>query len=175
MWSPDVFGDTGDAAAGILVYASPNVIVKSNNVSQTQYGIAIVSDPDFGAADNAQVTSNTVSTTHLYDGIDQCSNNNTASLNTINGSDEAAVHVDNTCSNHSTGNNNTVNKNKINSACAGVLVGPGTSGNAIGTNTYYNTVTLKLTGIDTCTPPPFGTRNNQSQAKAHGKFSPATP
>jgi hypothetical protein len=170
VWAPDVFGDVGNAAAGILVYAAPNVIVKSNNVSQTQYGIAIVSDSSVGSADNAQVTSNTVSTTHLYDGIDLCSNSNVATLNTINGSDEAAVHVDATCS--STGNNNTVNGNKINSACAGILVGPGTSGNNIGTNTYYNTVTLKMTGSDTCTPAPIRS-GKLSQARSHGKFSPA--
>jgi hypothetical protein len=170
VWAPDVFGDVGNAAAGILVYAAPNVIVKSNNVSQTQYGIAIVTDSNFGSADNAQVTSNTVSTTHLYDGIDLCSNSNVATLNTVNGSDEAAVHVDATCS--STGNNNTVNGNKINSACAGILVGPGTSGNNIGTNTYYNTVTLKMTGSDTCTPAPIRS-GKLSQARSHGKFSPA--
>ncbi len=140
-------------------------------MSQTQFGIATVSNPSDGSADGAQITSNTVSTTHLYDGIDVCSNSNFVNLNTINGSNEAAIHLDATCG--STGNSSTVGSNKINSACAGVLVGPGTSGNTIGSNTYYNTVTLKMTGSDTCTPPPI--RSKLSQARSHGKFSPAKP
>ncbi len=119
MWAPDVFGDTGNAAAGLLVYASPNVAIKTNNVSNTQYGIAIVGDPTLGAADVATVTSNTVSLTHLYDGIDLCSNTNTAT----GGSDESGIHLDDTCTGASTGN--TVTSNKINSACAGILSGPG--------------------------------------------------
>jgi hypothetical protein len=93
VWAPDVFGDTGDAAAGLLVYASPNVAIKTNNVSNTQYGIAIVSDPTLGAADGATLSSNTVSLTHLYDGIDLCSNTNTATGNTIN-EDACAGRVD---------------------------------------------------------------------------------
>jgi copper-binding protein NosD len=114
VWAPDVFGDTGNAAAGLLVYTSPNVTIKSNNVSNTQYGIAIVSDPTLGVADGAILTSNTVSLTHLYDGIDLCSNNNKATGNTISGSDESGIHLDDTCPGAGTGN--TVTSNKINSA-----------------------------------------------------------
>jgi hypothetical protein len=152
VWAPDVFGDTADAAAGLLVYASPNVAIKSNNVSNTQYGIAIVSDPNFGAADGANVTSNTVSATHLYDGIDLCSNSNIVTANTINGSDEAAIHVDDTCTGTSTGN--MVTKNQINSACAGILSGPPASSNTTIPNTFYNVVTLQEPGSNTCTPAP---------------------
>jgi hypothetical protein len=143
VWAPDVYGDTGNAAAGLLVYASPNVAIKSNNVNNTQYGIAVVSDPTYGAADGATLTGNTVSITHLYDGIDLCSNNNTATGNTVNGSDEAAVHLDDTCTGASTGN--TIKSNTFNSACAGVLSGPGASGTTT-PNTFYNVVTLQATG-----------------------------
>lgn len=176
VWAPDVYGDTGDAAAGILVYASQNVAISKNSVSETQYGIAVVSDTTstLGGANGAQITDNTVATTHLYDGIDLCSNNNRATGNTINGSDESAVHADDTCSGTygTTGNNNTIQSNKINGACAGVLLGTGT-GNGPGANTYYNTVNLSLAG-DTCTPPPSGS-SKKGVAKSHGHFSPARP
>jgi len=170
VWAPDVFGDTGDAAAGILVYASPNVAVKSNNVSNTQYGIAIVSDPKYGLADTATVTSNTVSLTHLYDGIDLCSNTNTATGNTINGSDESAIHLDDTCTGASTGN--TVTSNKINSACAGILSGPAATG-TITSNTFYNVVTLQETASNTCTPPPG--LPNKAAARSHARIRAARP
>ena len=170
VWAPDVFGDTADAAAGILVYASPNVAIKSNNVSNTQFGIAIVSDPNFGAADGATLTSNTVSATHLYDGIDLCSNSNTATGNTISGSDEAAIHLDDTCTGASTGN--TVTSNKINSACAGILSGPGATG-TITSNTFYNVVTLQETGSNTCTPPPG--IPNKAGARSHARIRAARP
>jgi parallel beta-helix repeat protein len=175
VWAPDVFGDTGDAAAGILVYASQNVAVSKNNVSNTQYGIAIVSDSTstFGGANGAQITSNTIATTHLYDGVDLCSNNNRVTSNTINGSDESAVHADDTCSgsNGTTGNNNTIQSNIINNACAGVLLGTGT-GNGPGSNTYYNTVNLSMAG-DTCTPPPRA--GQHAVARSRGKVSPVRP
>lgn len=171
IWAPDVFGDTGDAASGILVYASSNVIIKSNNVSQTQYGIVIVDDPSFGPG-AAVITMNTVSATHLYDGIDLCGSNNVVTSNAINGSDESAIHLDDTCTGASTGN--IVKSNTINSACAGILSGAGASGNTTSPNTYYNAGTLQLTGTDTCTPPPA--RFGQTKvARAHGHFRPAKP
>jgi hypothetical protein len=171
VWAPDVFGDTGDAAAGILVYASPNVAIKSNNVSNTQFGIAIVSDPTLGAADGAHLTSNTVSATHLYDGIDLCSNTNVVTANTINGSDEAAIHVDDTCTGASIGN--MVTRNQINSACAGILSGPPASSNTTIPNTFYNVVSLQSTGTNTCTPPPG--MPNKTGAESHARTRAARP
>ena len=171
VWAPDVYGDTGNAAAGLLVYASPNVAIKSNNVNNTQYGIAVVSDPTYGAADGATLTGNTVSSTHLYDGIDLCSNSNTATGNFVNGSDEAAVHVDDTCTGASTGN--TIKANSFNSACAGVLSGPGASGNTTTPNTSYNVVTLQVTGSNTCTPPPGLAK--RALAGSHGRIMAARP
>jgi hypothetical protein len=168
VWALDTIMDPGDAAAGILVYAASGVSISSNNVSNTQYGIVTVSDLNYGTGDNTTVTKNTVSTTHIFDGIDLCSNNNSATSNLINGSDEAGVHVDATCTGNS--NNNTVQKNTINSACAGVLVGMG-SGNVTTPNTYYNTANLQLTGTDICTPPLGPIKKSQAKAK----FSPARP
>ncbi|HWZ81618.1 MAG TPA: right-handed parallel beta-helix repeat-containing protein [Terriglobales bacterium] len=151
VWSPDNIGDPGDAAAGILVYASAGVNITSNNVSDTQFGIAVVSDPNFGNANNSLVTKNTVSATHIFDGIDLCSNGNTVNTNIVNGSDEAGIHVDDSCTGSATGNQ--VTKNTINSACAGILIGPGATGNTTAPNTYYNVVTQRLDNATQCSPP----------------------
>ncbi len=170
VWTPDVFGDTGDAAAGILVYDSPSVSITSNNVSETQYGIVVESDGS-ESADNAQITTNVISATHFYDAIDLCnSSNSNVTGNKINGADESGVHVDNTCGNPSL--SNTVKSNTINSTCAGVLSGPA-SGNTISPNTYYNTANLVLTGVDTCTPAPV--RGGKRMARAHGRVRPVRP
>jgi hypothetical protein len=171
VWAPDVFGDTGDAAAGLLVDASPNVAIKTNNVSNTQYGIAVVSDPSYGLADGAIVSSNTVSLTHLYDGIDLCSNNNKATGNTISSSDESGIHLDDTCPGAGTGN--TVTSNKINSACSGILSGPGATGNTTTPNTFYNVITLQATGSNTCTPPPGVA--GKAVARSHARIRAARP
>jgi hypothetical protein len=40
----------------------------------------------------------------------------------------------------------------INEACAGILVGPSSSGNSIGTNTFMNVTNTTLTGSDSCSP-----------------------
>ena len=171
VWAPDVFGDTENAAAGLLVYASANVMLAGNNVNNTQFGIGVVSDTNVGNADGAQITKNTVSATHLYDGIDLCSNNNTVTSNIINGSDESAVHVDDVCTGSSTGN--LITKNTINSACAGILSGPGAAGNTTAPNTYYNVRTLRLDGTNVCTPPLAPSRKHA--AKPHPRFEAARP
>jgi len=72
---PDTASDPGDAAAGILVYASPNVDIESNQVTNTQFGIAVVSAAS-GAEDHTTVRSNSVNATHIFDAVDVCSNNN---------------------------------------------------------------------------------------------------
>ena len=169
-WAPDNIGDPGDAAAGILVFASHGVAISTNNVSNTQFGIAVVGDVNFGDADNSTVTGNTVSATHIFDGIDLCSNNNSATMNIVSGSDEAGIHIDSSCTGSSTGNQ--VTRNTINSACAGILSGP-SSGNTTTPNTFYNTVNLQLTGTNVCSPPPAPNRKAPSKQSAHRR--PARP
>ena len=120
-------------------------------LAATQAGIAVFSDATFGAADNSTIMGNTIFGTHDFDGIEVCSNNNTASLNVVNGSDESGIHIDDSCTGSATGNS--VTKNIINSACAGILSGPST-GNITTPNAFYNVVTLRLTGTNICTPPP---------------------
>jgi parallel beta-helix repeat protein len=153
VWAPDVFGDTEDAAAGILVgYGSENIVISNNQVSNTQYGIAVAGcsgcGPNGGVGDGAQVTNNTITLTHFYDAIDLCANNTTASGNKIAGADESGIHIDDSCYGSATGNS--VSGNTISATCAGVLSGPPVTDNSIGTNTYYTAVNLVLTGTDSC-------------------------
>jgi hypothetical protein len=171
VWAPDTVTDPGDAAAGILVYASPNILITHNTVSNTQFGIAIVSDPVLGAADGASVLSNTVTTTHIFDGIDLCSSTNTVTTNNVNGSDESAIHVDDSCTGAAT--NNSVTKNTINTACAGILNGPGASGGVQTPNTYFNTVNTILNGSNTCTPALAAKAPRARQAATYKRVKPA--
>ena len=145
IWAPDTFSDPGDAAAGILIYASPNVITSGNTVGNTQFGIAYVSDPNFGVADNGTITNNKVSATHIFDAIDLCNNTNIVKTNTINSADESGIHMDSTCTGSSTGN--TVTGNIIEESCAGLL--GSTVGNTVAPNTYYDVLGTIVAG-DTC-------------------------
>lgn len=168
VWAPDVFGDTADAAAGILVYASKAIMVTGNTVNNTQFGIGIATDPSSPSADSNTVTGNKVSTTNLYDGIELCSNGNLVQNNSISGSDEAGVHIDDSCTGSATAN--TVTNNTINDACAGLLIGPGASGNTTTPNTFFNVSTLTKTGSNVCTPPLAASVRTQRRAP-----SPARP
>jgi Periplasmic copper-binding protein (NosD) len=147
IWAPDNISDPGDAAAGILVYASSNVTTTGNTVGNTQFGIAYVTDLNFGAADVGTITSNKVSATHIFDAIDVCSNSNIVKSNTINSADESGIHLDSSCS--GSGNFNTVTNNIIQESCAGLLLGTGTGSNGITPNTYLNVGGTTVVG-DTC-------------------------
>ena len=151
IWGQDQFGDTGDAASGILIYASEGYTVTKNGVNSAQFGIVTVSDPTYGTADNTIINTNSVTGTQLYDAIDLCSNNNTAKSNSIYGSAESGVHFDDSCGG---GNGNTATGNVVNEGCTGILLGTGT-GNTYSPNAYFNTVTDTATG-DTCTSPTYG-------------------
>jgi parallel beta-helix repeat protein len=136
-------------ASGILIYGSNGVVVSSNTVESTQYGIVPVTESAGKTANNTVITSNHVGGTQNYDGIDLCSDGNTAQSNVIYGSAQSGIHVDGECL-PSAGINNTVMSNTINEACAGILLGTGTP-NTIGSNVFLNVTNTKLAG-DTCTP-----------------------
>lgn len=179
----DVWIGSGTFATGILVYASANVKVSSNNVSNTQGGIVLESDPTFGSADGSTISLNRISTTHIYDGIDVCSDGNTISRNIVSSSDESAIHLDDECTEPdttTTGNNNDVFDNTVNTACAGILEGPVVTGNFTGgtpINTFFNVTSISLTGSDTCTPAFAQVKkvgNNKAGARhGHGKIQAA--
>ena len=146
-------------ASGILIYASESVTVSSNTVESTQYGIVPASDPTYGTANFTVIKLNRVGGTQNYDGIDLCSDKNTAQSNVIYGSAQSGIHVDGECS-PSAGVNNTVSGNTINEACAGILLGTGTP-NTIGSNVFSNVTNTTLAG-DTCTPLDGPTEKHQS-------------
>jgi hypothetical protein len=166
IWAPDTNTDPGDAASGILVYASKGVSITANQVTNTQFGIALAGDSVNGKANASVVSQNIVGSTHIFDAIDVCGNNNTVSSNTINGADESGIHLDDTCG--GTGNGNSVTNNTVNLSCAGVLTGTGTSGNSLTGNTYFNVGNQTLAG-DMCTltaPLAFALQSSAKSARA---------
>jgi parallel beta-helix repeat protein len=159
IWAPDVFGDTGDAAAGILIYGSEHILVQNNIVGTTQFGIVTVTDPVYGSSatnpqglgDHATITANVVINTQLYDAIDICSNDNSVIGNTVFNAAESGIHLDSTCG--STGLGNTVGNNTVNESCAGILTGTSSPSGLAAHNSFVNVVSVVLAG-DVCTPPP---------------------
>jgi len=145
----DIYTGGTVGASGILIYASSGVTASNNSVESTQFGIVTVSDPTYGAADNAVINSNHVGGTQAFDAIDLCSNGNTADSNSIFGSNaQSGVHVDDECPGPGatpSGTNNTVKNNTINEPCAGVLLGSGTP-NTTSSNTFFNVTFTTLSG-----------------------------
>jgi parallel beta-helix repeat protein len=158
VWAPDVFGDTGDAAAGILIYGSEHILVQNNIVGTTQFGIVTVTDPVYGSSavnpqglgDHATITSNVVINTLFYDAIDICSNDNSITGNKVFNAAESGIHLDSTCG--STGLGNTVSNNTVNESCAGILYGTGSPSGLAAHNSFANVVSAVSAG-DVCTPP----------------------
>ena len=162
------------SATGILLYdsggsSSSHLTISGNTVSNTQGAIIIYTD-GAATADYNDVTSNKVTTSpaagpYLLDGIDLCSNNNTATGNTVFNSSGSGIHIDDECTEPgpaTSGNNTALTNNTINEACAGVLTGSGTGNTVSGTITY-NVVATSASG-DTC---PVG-----SSIKTKGKLKP---
>ncbi len=145
----DVYVPGTAGAAGILVYDSGSLNIADNTVSDTQYGIVIYSDGLINS-DNNTITGNHVTATHIDDGIDLCSNGNTAKSNIVIASDGAGIHIDSTCSEggNPTGNNTKVANNSVSEACAGVLTGNG-SGNTFTPNLTVNVIDTTYSG-DSC-------------------------
>jgi hypothetical protein len=165
------------SASGILLYdsggtsASP-VTISGNTVSNTQGGIVIYTD-GAAPADYNTVSSNKVTTTpaivvtgytYLLDGIDLCSNHNTATSNTVYYSSGSGVHLDSSCASGTTGTSSTATGTTVNEACAGVLLG-NNSGSAT-TTSSFNVVEVTATG-DSC---PVG--NGGPSLRASGRAIP---
>lgn len=173
----DCYPDNCYTATGILLYDSggtsgSHVTVSGNTVSNTQEAIVTYADSS-GTADYNDVTSNKVTTnaaivvtgaTYLLDGIDLCSDHNTATSNTVFNSSGSGVHLDSFCYSGASGSNSKAKDNTVNEACAGVLLG-NSGGTATGTVTY-NVVETTASG-DTC---PVG--NGGPSTRAPGKVKP---
>lgn len=135
-------------ASGILIYASSDVTVAGNSVTTTQGGIVTASDSTQTANGNT-ISGNLVSNTVFGDGIDLCSDHNTAFGNTVFSSAEAGIHIDSTCG--ASGNNNRVGGNTINEACAGVLLGHGSGNAVLDADDFVNVNFITAVG-DVCPP-----------------------
>jgi hypothetical protein len=164
IWESDTSSDTGDAASGILVYASTGITVSGNIVGSTQFGIAIVTGSTL--ADGAVVTGNKVFGTQLFDAIDLCSNGDEAQGNFLYGNAESGVHADSTCG--STGTGATIKGNVISGSCAGVLNG---GGGAVGSNTYLNDTHTVLSG-NSCPVSAGGTAIKQAASAQKSQSRP---
>ncbi|HVI09062.1 MAG TPA: hypothetical protein VND65_12300 [Candidatus Binatia bacterium] len=167
------------SASGILLYDSGGasgtpVTINSNTISNTQGAIVTYTD-GVESADYNNLTSNKITTvpaivssvagTVPLDGIDLCSNNNTATSNTVFNASGAGVHLDSSCfepGGASTGVGTATN-NTVNEACAGVILG-NSGGTSSGTGSY-NVVETTATG-NSC---PAGSPNSP---KAMGKARP---
>ena len=92
------------------------------------------------AGTSLTITKNELISTVDNDGIYVCGNSNLVQENTVRGSANAGIRLDNTAANSCTafGNSNTITKNTINGSCIGVLEPTGTTGNVISPNTYDN-------------------------------------
>jgi parallel beta-helix repeat protein len=167
------------SATGILLYDSGGtsanpVSITDNTVSNTQGGIVAYTDGN-ETADYNTVSSNKVTSTpaivvtgytYLLDGIDLCSDNNTANSNTVFYSSGAGVHLDSSCTEPggaASGASSSATSNTVNEACAGVLLG--NSGTATSTSSF-NVVEVTYSG-DSC---PAG--NGGPSVKAAAKLKP---
>jgi Right handed beta helix region len=169
---------SGNAASGILVYSSDGITITGNNVGSAQFGIVTVTDPSdstycnggpCGPADSTIITSNKVSGTQVFDAIDICSSSNTVKSNTIYGSAESAIHVDESCG---SGNYNSVTNNTINEACAGILEGNNTG--TYSPNTFSNVSYTTLAG-DSCTAPMASVTKATASKRSVTRSSPYKP
>jgi hypothetical protein len=186
IWAPDTSSDTGDAASGILIFSSEGVIIQHNEVASAQFGIATDTDSEgycsnssgttisCGDADGTSILSNKVVGTQIFDAIDLCSNQNAVQSNTLYGSTESGVHIDDTCTNSSlgtiSGNNNSATTNTINEACTGVLTGTGT-GNTFSPNSYANVTTTTMGG-DVCSAASTAVKTRPAAQKRPSPYRP---
>ena len=171
---------TGPSAAGgsgILIFASSGIIVSSNSVQSTQFGIATVTDRKDGPADNAMITSNHIGGTQEFDAIDLCSSGNIAQSNSIYGSQaESGIHLDDLCpgpGSAPSGINNTVSHNNINEPCAGILLGSSLP-TTVGPNTFFNVTHTTLAG-NACPAAPAAAAKLAASSEIHSSTRRPSP
>jgi hypothetical protein len=156
------------AAAGILIIQSYAPTITHNTISNTNVGIYLDSiNP--GDTNNANVSDNTITATHIYDGIVLCANLSTATSNKINVADESGINLG-SCGDPTP--TDTVTSNTINGACAGILVeSPPVTVPTTTSDIFYNVSTQVLaTSSDSCVPPLI---KKQGKTVSHPAASPA--
>ena len=171
----DIYTGGNSAGTGILIYASTGITVSGNSVESTQFGIATVTDPTYGPADNATVNTNHIGGTQNFDAIDLCSNGNTAEQNTIYGGQaQSGIHIDDECpgaGSTPSGINNIAKNNTINEPCAGLLLGSGTP-NTISPNTFFNVTYTALAG-DSCVAASAAAKGAGALTEIHSTLRPS--
>lgn len=146
-------GSAARSATGVLVYATKGVSINSNQIVNTQLGVAVASDATYGDADGNTVFGNTIAGAKS-DGIYVCSNANTIKSNQVFSSSEAGIRLESSCvegpGGGNSGNANFLTGNTINGGCAGIL-GATSTGNVLSPNTMMNVFTSLIAG-STCAP-----------------------
>jgi parallel beta-helix repeat protein len=141
--------------SGIDVVGVHDAVISGNHLGRNGYGIAFYTFEGDPNSDNGTITDNDVFGSD-GDGIAVCGDNNVVRGNTIAGSTESGVNLVSgpNFGTQCTANNNRVTDNTINGACAGILLDPSTTGNAVrGDNTVRNATNVQLTGISCPLPP----------------------
>lgn len=143
IYPPDKIGDLADAICGIQITKSSNITITGNNVGNTDCPIALAKGT------NNTITNNKLVSTVNNDGVYVCGNGNIVQHNTIIGSDDSGIRLDNSAANFCTGfgNGNTITQNVINGTCVGILEPAGTTGNVVSPNTFSNVGILKSGSI----------------------------
>lgn len=137
------------AGFGIGIQCSDGLIVSGNNIADTQVGIWIygTSSCTGGSGNSNTISRNTISQTHIFDAIYVCGNYNLVQNNTINGTSEGAINIDNSCNPGTAGYFNNFSSNTVNEACMTALVNPALAGqNTIGSNNAFNDINDLFSG-----------------------------
>ena|ERR1700693_4016491 len=166
---PVSFPNIGGGGFGVLIECSQGVLMSSNNISDVQVGVFILSSSGCttGNADANTITKNIFSQTHIFDALYVCGNYNLVQNNTINSTSEAAIRIDSSCNPGVSGYFNTFTSNTVNEACARSLVDPAVLGaNTIGSNTSYNVSFDQLIG--TVLPAGFCSASGAPASPVHG-------
>ncbi|HTC87950.1 MAG TPA: NosD domain-containing protein [Bryobacteraceae bacterium] len=139
----DTLGSNTDGLCGIQITNSSNVTISGNTVGNTNCAISATQ------GSSLKIVHNTLVSTVDNDGIFICGNGNLVQDNTIMGSRNAGIRLDNSAADFcgGVGNGNTITQNTINGACIGILVPAGTTGNAFSLNTYNNVGIIKSDSI----------------------------
>ena len=159
-------------ATGILIIQSNAPTITYNTISNTNVGIYLDSlNPD--DTDNANVSFNSITATHMFDAIVACANKSGITSNTVNFADESGVNVA-ACGDATP--TDTLTSNTINGACAGILVDPPATPTLV-SGTFYNVGSQVLTSnTDSCAIPLVKKKGTQRSAppisptKGHGRL-----
>jgi hypothetical protein len=170
------------SATGILLYDSggsygTHLTITGNTVSNTQGAIVAITDgvltADYNDISTNKVTTSPTAGIYFLDGIDLCSNYNTAKSNTVFNSSGSGIHIDGECtepggSAPNSGYVNALTTNTVNEACAGVLTGPGLvgTGNTVTGTITYNVVQVTQAG-DSCPAGEPGSKKPHVRLKPH--------